>query len=74
MTFIGCDNSYDENLREVRKTEFGYITPNILDDDNSTVNFLAQAIDKCISEKFDIINVFDKKRFTEGQIITHYIK
>lgn len=56
-----CDNSYNENLREVRKTEFGYITPNILDDDNSTVKFLAQAIDKCIGEKFDIINVFDKK-------------
>lgn len=69
-----CDNSYNENLREVHKTEFGYITPNILDDDNSTVKFLAQAIDKCIGEKFDIINVFDKKRFTEEQIINHYIK
>lgn len=68
-----CDNYYDEKLREVRKTEFGYITPNILDEDNLTVDYLAQAIDICIGEKFNIIKVFDKKRFTEEQIIAHYI-
>lgn len=68
-----CDERFDDNLNEVQETEFGFITPNKLDDDDATVNFLAQGIDRCIGKTFNIREKFDKNRFSEDCIITHFI-
>lgn len=69
-----CDDCYDSALNHVFETCFGYITPNKLNDEKVTVEFLAQAINNSIGKKFNIIDDFDKERFSEGKIISHFIK
>lgn len=69
-----CESSYDSQLYEVRETDFGYITPNILDNENKTVDFLSQAILTCIGKEFNNWNKFDKARFSEEHVIQHFIR
>lgn len=68
-----CDKDYDQNLNMIRKTDFGYITPNIIDDEEFTVTCLAEAMRQCLLSEFDINASFDKSRFSEERIIPHYL-
>lgn len=68
-----CDNQYDAHLDKLHETNFGFITPNLLNDDDATVCFLAQAINSCIEKKYDIESNFNKQRFSEDLIIPHYL-
>lgn len=68
-----CINDYDEDLMKIRRTNYGYICPNKLDDEDFTIKNLALAIEMCMSSRFEKIGAFDKKRFSEEEIIPHYI-
>lgn len=68
-----CDYQYDALLNTLHETEFGFITPNLLNDDDSTVSFLAQAINACLENKYDFKSKFNKLRFSEELIIPHYL-
>jgi glycosyltransferase involved in cell wall biosynthesis len=69
-----CDKQYDESLDKLYETSFGFITPNILDDEDKTVDYLSQGICKCIEKEYNIKVLFDKSRFSEESVIPHFIK
>lgn len=69
-----CDDKFDACLNNLYETKFGYIVPNKLDEEEFTIDFLAKAINKCIEKKIEITDKFDKKRFSEEQIVPYYIK
>ena len=68
-----CDNEYNPNLMAIKRTQFGFITPNIIDDEEFTVKCMAEAMKECLHTKFDIKGNFNTSRFTAEQIIPHYI-
>lgn len=69
-----CDNEYDVSLDKLYETSFGFITPNILDDEDKTVDYLSQGICKCIEKEYDIKVQFNISRFSEESVIPHFIK
>lgn len=69
-----CDKQYDGSLDKLYETSFGFITPNILDDEDKTVDYLSQGICKCIEKEYNIKVLFDKSRFSEESVIPHFIK
>lgn len=68
-----CDNCYDAELNHILETNFGCITPNNLNNEGTTVDYLSQAINSCIGKHFDFMESFDRTRFSEEKIIPHYI-
>lgn len=68
-----CDEEYNPNLMTIKQTQFGYITPNLIDDEEFTINCLAEAMMECFNTKFDIKGNFNTSRFSAEQIIPHYI-
>ena len=68
-----CDNEYNPNLMAIKRTQFGFITPNIIDDEEFTVKCMAEAMKECLHTKFDIKGNFNTSRFSAEQIIPHYI-
>lgn len=68
-----CDNEYSAGLHSIKKTNYGYITPNIICDENFTIACLASAILNCAANEFQINGRFNKARFSEEQIIPHYL-
>lgn len=69
-----CSDGYEKDLNEIVETKFGFITPNKLDDEDFTVDRISEAIELCIKkQKFDKTS-FDKERFSEKEVIPHYLK
>ncbi len=68
-----CDGDYKSNLNTIKQTRFGYITPNYINDEEYTITCLSEAMKQCLHTEFDISMHFDKERFSEGQIIPHYL-
>lgn len=68
-----CIDEYDENLSILFRTRYGYICPNKLDDEDFTIQKMTLAIEECLSSQFEQMGDFDTKRFSEKEIIPHYI-
>lgn len=69
-----CANDFDAKLKDIYQTKFGIICPNDLNDENYTVDKLSLAIKTCITTDYNDIKDFDTSRFSEEEIIPHYIK
>lgn len=67
------DNEYDPHLERIIKTDFGYITPNLLDNEERTISLLADAISKLLNDKNKSFGRFDKSRFEDENIMPHFI-
>lgn len=67
------DDEYDPNLERIIKTDFGYITPNLLVNEEKTISCLADAISIFFNDKKKSFGVFDKSRFEEKNITPHFI-
>lgn len=68
-----CAEKYDENLGGLIRTNYGYICPNNLVDEDFTVENLALAIEKCLTSQFEHMGAFNKRRFSEDEIVPHYV-
>lgn len=68
-----CDNDYNPHLSVIKQTLFGYITPNLINNETFTIDCLAEAIRKCLNTEFHIIENFNTNRFSAESIISHYL-
>ncbi len=69
---MNCDDSYVKNLQRIKKTAFGYIVPNDKLNETFTEEQLAKAIELCLMEKN--LFYFDRDKYSEENIINHFIK
>lgn len=69
-----CSDGYEKDLNEIVETKFGFITPNKLDDEDFTVDKISEAIELCIKKKEFDKSSFNKERFSEKEVIPHYLK
>lgn len=60
---------YEKHLLHNVMTSFGIITPNLLDDEEFTINSLVQGVITCLSIDFPLLNLFDKSRFEEDTVV-----
>lgn len=67
------DDEYDPHLERIIKTDFGYITPNLLVNEERTISCLADAISIFFNDKKKSFGDFDKSRFEEENITPHFI-
>ena len=68
-----CEEEYDPHLTTIKQTKFGYITPNLINDEGYTITCLAEAMNECLHSKYNIKDNFDTSRFSVERIIPHYI-
>lgn len=68
-----CFEKYQKNSTKIIETDFGFITPNKMDNEDFTVDKLSEAILKCMKkENFSKI-LFLKSRFSEAEVVPHYL-
>lgn len=68
-----CVEEYDATLKKIVQTDYGFICPNNIEDEDFTIRNLAQTMEKCIQTQFPKIGKFNIDRFSENRIIPHYI-
>lgn len=68
-----CDQEYDKNLVNIKKTKYGYIVPNNIENEDETIRGISRAILECMITDFPELVSFNTKRFESGTIVTHYI-
>ena len=69
-----CEQNYRKDLSEIYETKFGLITPNNLQNEDFTIQKLAEAIVLCYQKNFPCIKSFDEERFSEQFIISKYLQ
>lgn len=69
-----CVDEYDAELKNIVQTNYGFICPNNLENDDFTIQNLSNAIEKCISTNFPKMDNFDTSRFSENIIIPHFLE
>lgn len=68
-----CSKKYEKKLNGIVETQFGFITPNKLDDEVFTVNKISEAIELCVEKENYNKDTFNKERFSEKEVIPHYL-
>lgn len=69
-----CPDKYNPHLSRIIETDFGLICPNLLDNEAATINMMGEAIDICLSTRFNKIHSFDISRFSASSVIPHYLQ
>lgn len=69
-----CENEYNQDLKGIKITDYGIITPNVLEDENFTIDQLALGIKNALNSKFDNISLFNKERFRAENIVRQLFK
>lgn len=69
-----CVDEYDATLKKIVQTDYGFICPNNLEDEDFTIRNLSAAIEKCINTEFPQRDKFNISRFSENIIIPYYLK
>lgn len=69
-----CEKHYNPNLKEIFSTPFGYITPNIIEDETYTIKMLAKGMLVCYYSKDIDFSSFDESRFSSKIIVDKIIR
>lgn len=68
-----CYDEYQADLRENYSTNYGVITPNLVDDEESTSSCISEGISYVLHNKFSALYKFDSDRFRDMNVVEHYL-
>lgn len=68
-----CDDLYDANLSKLQPTKYGLIVPNLLGNEERTIDLLADGIQNCLNTAYPEMSSFDLDRFSQRRIVGYFL-